>query len=330
MDDTFDVLLASLRDTQEPLRSTLLYRLSAPLAEDFALFRATWPSISVERRRLLFSRMLEAAEASFELDFREVSTFALDDEDAKVRALAIANLWEDTSPTLMDKLLRILENDSAEQTRAAAAQSLGRYVLLGELRKYDEDKVRCVEGRLLLICGSAEETLEVQRRALEALSYSCRDEIPPLIENAYYHSETKMRVSALFAMGQSADDRWKEYVVASLSDPSAEIRYEATRAAGELEIAEALPQLIELMHDNDREVIGAAISSVGMVGGESARQALLSLSQHIYDEGLLEIIEDAIGFTMLTEGNLDFLLLGMDDLDDDFSNDFDSNYDYED
>jgi hypothetical protein len=318
MNDKFESMLENLQSPQEPLKAALLYRLSAPLPEDLAAFQAAWPGTPVERRRLLLSRMLEAAEASFELDFREIATFALEDKDDEVRRLAIANLWEDASPAFMEKLLHMLENDIAELARAAAAQSLGRYVLLGELGKYDAAKARRVEEALLLICESAEETLEVQRRALEALSYSGRDEIPPLIEDAYHHSEPKMRASALFAMGQSADDRWEEYVMGALNDPSAEMRYEAARAAGELEIAESLPRLVELMRDIDREVIEAAIWSVGMIGGAEARQALLKFSDETLDDSLLEVIEDALGLTMLAGGEFGFLLFDENDLDDDF------------
>ncbi len=334
MTDTFGSMLENLRNPREPLKAALLYHLSAPLAEDFEAFRAAWPATPVERRRLLLARMLEAAEASFELDFREAATFALADDDEEVRRLAIANLWEDVSPEFMERLLHVLENDIAERARAAAAQSLGRYVLLGELGKYDATKARRVEEALLLICESTEETLEVQRRALEALSYSGRDEIPPLIEDAYYHSDPKMRASAVFAMGQSADERWERYVLASLDDPSAEMRYEATRAAGELEIADALPRLTELMHDSDREVMEAAIWAVGMVGGTEARRALLKLSEETNDGSLLEIIEDAMGMTMLANGEFGFLLFGADshgdDFGDDFGDDIDDDFDYED
>jgi HEAT repeat protein len=322
MSDTLESLLANLQDPREPVKSALLYRLSSPIPEDLEALKAIWLRIPETRRRLLLSRMLEAAEASFELDFREVATFALDDEDAEVRSLAIANLWEDVGSAFMEKLLDILENDIAEQARSAAAQSLGRYVLLGELGKYDSAKARLVEEALLLVCDAPEETLEVQRRALEALSYSGRDEVPSLIEDAYHHSEPKMRASALFAMGQSADERWTGYVMASLSDQSPELRYEAVRAAGELEIAEALPRLIELMRDSDREVVEAAIWSVGMVGGASARQALLLFSEQTYDEALLEMIEDALGLTILADGEFGFFLFDMDDPGDDFNDDY--------
>lgn len=319
MNVSFKSLLANLENIHEPLKSTLLYRLSAPRPEDFEAFKAIWANVPVERRRLLFARMLEAAEESFELDFRQVAVFGLTDEDEEVRRLAIANLWEDTSLGLMERLLDILANDTAEQVRSEAAQSLGRYVLLGELGKCPEEQVRWVEEALLIVCESGDDTLEVQRRSLESAAYSGRDEVPPLIEDAYHHSEPKMRASALFAMGRSADRRWARYVLTSLDDTSAEMRYEAVRAAGELELEEALPRLIELMMDSDREVMEAAIWSVGMVGGTMARRALVSLSQRIYDEELLEIIEDAIGLTVLSGEDFGLNTLDLDDDDYDYS-----------
>ena len=45
--------------------------------------------------------------------------------------------------------------------------------------------------------------------------------------------------------------------------------------------------------------------------------ALLGFSERTYDDDLLEIIDDAIGLTMLAEGEFGFFLFDVDDLDDD-------------
>ena len=69
--------------------------------------------------------------------------------------------------------------------------------------------------------------------------------------------------------------------------------FEATRASGELEIEEAVPDLIRLLADEDVEIRDTAVWALGRIGGREARRAL----QACYasnDEGLLEAAEEAL------------------------------------
>jgi HEAT repeat protein len=106
-----------------------------------------------------------------------------------------------------------------------------------------------------------------------------------------------MRVSALFAMGRSYDERWHEAVLRSLDDDDAEIRFEAARAAGELEIRAAVPALVRLASGGDREVTEVAVWSLGEIGGLEAKRALSALARRAAqndDHDLTEMIEDAL------------------------------------
>jgi len=77
----------------------------------------------------------ELAEADFELNFGAVFRLGVIDEDAEVRAAAINGLWEDEDVRLVPLLVKTLLEDEAPAVRAAAARSLGRFILLGELQK---------------------------------------------------------------------------------------------------------------------------------------------------------------------------------------------------
>ena len=81
------------------------------------------------------------------------------------------------------------------------------------------------------------------RRALESLSYCCDSRVSALIEAAYDSDEPRMRISALFSMGRSADPRWTSIVLQELENGEAEMRFEATRACGELQVTDAVPVL---------------------------------------------------------------------------------------
>jgi HEAT repeat protein len=83
-----------------------------------------------------------------------------------------------------------------------------------------------------------------------------------------------MRISAVFAMGRSADSRWAPQVKQELFSPNPEMRYEAARACGELQISDTVTDLAELTEDVDPEVQEAALWALGQIGGDKAREIL--------------------------------------------------------
>lgn len=308
-DEPFEALLENLRSPDDLLRAALIYRLSSPTPEDFAALQAAWEDIPVNRKRLLLSRLLEASEISFEADYSDVALFALSDEDEEVRAAAIECLWENEHQSVMHQLTRIMQQDEAAAVRAAAAQALGRFVLASELGDLSEGITRDAEQALLDLWFESGEPQEVRRRALESLAYSGRDEIPSLIEEAWADQDLKMQASAIFAMGRSADERWEEQVLHALYHTHPELRYEAARAAGELLLTTALPRLIDMLREADREVMENAIWSLGEIGGNAAKRALMDLADGENDDALLEIIEDALNTAALSTGEFATYLL---------------------
>ncbi len=310
-------LLDGLANESSPLRAALLYRLSEPQPEDMAALKERWPLVPVERRRLLLSRMAEASETNFELDFTAVALFALDDEDEEVRRHAIEALWAAEDPSVPHRLVRMLQLDESAEVRAAAAEALGRFVLEGELGRLPPALIELVESALLESWFDETDTLEVRRRALESIAYSSREEVPDLIQEAAEHYDLKMQASALFAMGRHCDERWIPYITEALNHAEPELRFEAARAAGELELADAVPRLIEMLHEEDREIKEAAIWSLGEIGGPEAERALLALSERAdLDEDLLEAIEDALNTAALVGGRMGPFLLMDDELED--------------
>ena len=71
---------------------------------------------------------------------------------------------------------------------------------------------------------------------------------------AYADDDPKMPATAVFAMGRSADPYWKRTAAARTVFPDPQMRFEAARAVGELEFKAAVPCLIELLLDPDREL----------------------------------------------------------------------------
>jgi HEAT repeat protein len=290
---TFKELLQQIGNTDNRLSISSLYGLSGISRDETLLFQKAWPSIAVERRRQIINSLVEIAEASFEVDLGQVFRFCLDDEDERVREAAIEGLWEDDDTALINPLITLLRDDPSISVRAGAATSLSRYVLLGELDKIKARLFALVQEALLETIRSSFEDLEVRRRAIESIAYSSEEGVREIIETAYYDEDEKMRTSAVFAMGRSADPYWADLVMSELESSSPEMRYEAAMACGELELSAAIPLLADLVNDPDREVQEAAICALGQIGGNEARRILYACYQED-DQFLQEAVEEAL------------------------------------
>jgi hypothetical protein len=302
-----------MRDTQTPLSISSLYGLSDLTRAETQLFQEVWSLLDAGRRQWIIQSLADIAETSFEVNFDLIFRLCLNDEDEVVRSRAIEGLWEDEDLTLAGLLVRLLRDDPSESVRVAAAISLGRFVLLGELEKIEAAPAMMVENALLGAIYDPHETLEVRRRAVESIAYSGQAHVRDIIEVAYCDDEEKMRISAVFAMGRSADLIWREMIIAELDNPNPEMRYEAARACGELEASAALPDLIDRIEaDPDPEVQEMAIWALGRIGGKEARRVLEACCES-EDEALRQVAEEALDELDFLGGHLDLLLFESDD-----------------
>jgi HEAT repeat protein len=309
----FEELLKMIGDTQTPLSISSLYGLSDLTRAETQLFQEVWSLLDAGRRQWIIQSLVDIAETSFEVNFDLIFRLCLNDEDEVVRSRAIEGLWEDEDLTLAGLLVRLLRDDPSESVRVAAAISLGRFVLLGELEKIEAAAAMMVENALLGAIYDPHETLEVRRRAVESIAYSGQAHVQDIIEVAYCDDEEKMRISAVFAMGRSADLIWRETVRAELDNPNPEMRYEAARACGELEASAALPDLIDRIEaDPDPEVQEMAIWALGRIGGKEARRVLEACCES-EDEALRQVAEEALDELDFLGGHLDLLLFESDD-----------------
>jgi HEAT repeat protein len=245
---------------------------------DLESLRTQWPTVPVAMRRAALDRLIAAVEEDLPLDLGDLLRLALDDADATVRRLAVDALAQEGDPVFLGRLTQMVRHDTDATVRAGAAAALGAYVLAGELDELDPALAMRAEEALMTALADGNEALEVQRRALESIAYSGEVGVRQLIEDAYYSAHEDLRLSALTAMGRSADSRWRNLARAELSNPSAAIRAEAAFAAGELEARAALPEIVALTGDEDATVRLAAIYALGHLGGHEARTVLRRIS----------------------------------------------------
>ena len=293
MTDDLQLLLQQLGDENRPVRAANLAGLSdlsrAEATEAFAALAA----LSPRRRVEVVTVMAEQAEANVHLHFHAILRECLADAEAAVRKIAIDGLWEDERPTLIAPMARLLAEDPASEVRAAAAISLGRFVLLGVLGEISESYAERAEQSMRSAWVRPGEAVEVRRRALEGLAYTDEAGVDELIESAYYNEDDLMRQSAVFAMGRTADRRWARTILTELGGIDTAMRYEAAGAAGELGLTSAVKPLIRLLDDADATVREAAALALGKIGGREAKQALQACLE-ASDRALADAATDAL------------------------------------
>jgi len=286
--------LKDLRDTEKPLVVSKLVNLSDLSREEMQTFRSAWAAIDVARRRQIVEMLVELAGDNFELDYNEIFRLCLSDGDGEVRAKAIEGLMECEEHSLLDPLIGLLLGDLDDSVRAAAAAALGTFAMLaefGELPAHDADKV---EKALLTAFNNKKEQIDVRRRALEAISMLSKPQVDDMIRQAYQSDILEFRGSALCAMGRTCNSDWLTILLQELGSPYPQLRFEAARACAELEAEEAVPKLIELIHDSDAQVQIAAVEALGRIGGREAKQALQECLDSA-DDTISEAAEGALG-----------------------------------
>ncbi|HSW58392.1 MAG TPA: HEAT repeat domain-containing protein [Dehalococcoidales bacterium] len=290
---TLKSIIDDMIGSEKPLVNIKLADLSNVTSDELAYLTRNWPGVQVEQRRKIVSRLVELAEENFELNFDSIFKFALRDSDAEVRAKAIEGLWECEEPLLITYFIRMLNEDSSEAVQAAAAKALRKYAMLAEIKKLGPSSSQRVSQALIAILADRKKPLEVWRRALEAAAPLSLAEIKEAINYAYRQTDTKLKNSALYAMGRNCDSAWLPILIKELSNPNPETRYEAAGACGEICDEEAVPHLMRMVQDKDAEVQQAAILALGKIGGAKA-EAFLQKCLKSSDEVISDTAKQAI------------------------------------
>ena len=307
---TLEDLLRQLADPAGETNISDLVQLSSLGREGASAFVNAWNEMELRKRRWLIDELIDLTEDNVELNFDAVFTVALADRDADVRRDAIRGLWEYEGRDLIDTLIGLLEGDPDAAVRAEAALALGRYVLQAEFDLVRPADLERIEEALHRVVDDVAEIAEVRGRALEALGARSVDWVHDLIEEAFDGDDRRLRLSALHAMGRSANPSWLPTVLIELANEDAEMRFEAAVAAGSIGDEDATGHLLPLLSDEDPEVQDAAIGALGQIGGQEAKEALQELlrdgderATKAAEEALeeLEFADDPLGLTVRGE-----------------------------
>ena len=282
-------VIVEMADTGKALVNTHLAALSDMAAADIKNFRQVWKTIETKRRREIIIRLNELASDSVELNFDNIFLSSIRDPEADVRSEAINGLWENEQPALIPVLIDLLNNDPEEKVQATAAQALGRFALMAEINSIAPKYAIQVGQALLDVFNDRNKSIEVRRRALEAVSPLTTEQVKTAIKTAYESLDERLKISAVYAMGKNCDTKWLPFVLKELKNSDAEIRYEAVTACGEIGDEDIMQYLIPAANDEDIDVQMAVIHALGKIGGNEAK---LYLQKHADEPN--EAVKDAI------------------------------------
>lgn len=286
-------------------KHALLVHLSSLNDEEMEQFSQWWPSMPRERRRKLVERLVTVAEDNLEMDFNGVFRYCLKDADPGVRELAVSGLWECDDHNLVGPLLTLAKDDPAEEVRISAVMALGKFGVLAESGKLLHRDGERIKEVLLSLLEDIRGSIEIRRRALEAVACFNTPRVRELIRWAYNGQDMALRISALYAMGRTSDPSWMSTLVKEMDSAEAAMRYEAASACGEMGEEEAVPYLIPLLQDEDSQVQIAAVKALGAIGGSLAMRALRRCVK-TGDETIQEVAQEALQQLEVNEGPLGF------------------------
>ncbi len=317
----FENVVEELISNQGELDERLIEGLSDASRSQARWFGAQLCRCSSAWRRDLIQRMVSMAERRFEIDFGTLFRVCLEDEDPEVRRLSIEGLWEDMRPDLARRLVTRLAEDTDVRVRTAAASALGRFVFMAECDELDAElaaRIRQTLENVIMEGGD----VDLTRRAIESVAYINDANIRAMIEDAYEHESLRMRESAVFAMGRSADTYWSDTILHELRAASPAMRYEAVRAAGEMMLRNAVSLVIDLVDDSDAEVRAMAVWALGQIGGKQARTVIERLVKSD-DEAMAVAAEEALSELEFATGGLEMFVHEVSDEADLYDDDYD-------
>ena len=213
--------------------------------------KLTWQKIPTETRKTIVFQAIQLSDESIDYEYSRFARIVFDDIDPIIRRASI-ELVQETEDRLTARCLRGLLADPEEEVAAAAAEALGRYVLLTEMSLFDKEEGSKIVEDLREIT-SQDKAVELRAGAIESLASIDLDWVQPLIIDAYYDSDDRMRLSAVRAMGRTASSSWLEYIYEQLEVEDPFFRLEAVLAIAEIADESSIDSLSILFEDEDAE-----------------------------------------------------------------------------
>ncbi len=215
--------------------------------------------------------------------------FLTNDADPQVRTAAMDGLGLDPDLASLEALLAQAEDETDDWVRLAAAETLGRFMLEGELKSWPEGMQASAAARL--IDWSVEDVPDLVAVTLANLGYCGLEQVrETLVANLLSEWEVR-REAALAGIANSADRSWEPVVLGIWrGDPDLEVRAAALRAAGRLGLQGFLDICLNVVEfEEEPKLRLGAIAALGDLGGLVAWRALAYAGETTDEEQRLAV-----------------------------------------
>lgn len=258
----------------------ILTKLNNLSPSGLALLNELWPTLEVERRRLIVRTLRNRSKHNFKFNFDDIFKIALSDPDTVVQSQAIAGLAECEDPELVGTIIRILNSSNTPEVQLAAISVLANFALLVEIGKISYTYADKLANCLLEIARSPQSSTKIRCHALEAAAPLNLQGVHEAILDFYYSNSPTLKISAIHAMGKNGAPQWAPLLFGELNCEDPARRSAAATAYGEMGDPEVITHLINLLHDSNFKVILAAVQALGKIGNPEAKEDLLKLLQN--------------------------------------------------
>lgn len=309
----YEQIINDLFDPEKEISVSAYYYLSDLPSEHLARLINDWPMLDERRREAIARNLADIIENNFHVDFSPIAADLLNDPSEKVRLAALDILWDTDKTLFIDPIITMMKTDAAINVRASAAGSLGHYLLMAQWGEIGIEIEEPITQALISQITDLMTPLPVRRAALESVASVPLPEVQTYIRDAYDSGVPEMELSAIFAMGRSADPIWLPTIQNELESSDTEMRAEAAKAAGIIGDSGYADLLAELARsDEDLEVQIAAVHALGLIGNEVATNTLSQMAEEAEDESLIEAIEEALEDMTMMGLDLDLSIIDWD------------------
>ena len=303
-------VLQMIREDPERAFEKYPRMLSDLTPERITELRSVLSELTAEKKAVFYGQMVRFGQEYLEYNYTPIAEIGLDDENGEIRAASIRMLGFEDSREIGRKLLRAAVNDPEPKARIAAIEILGQYMMEAEFG----ERIPVSEKALIDTLDKLidDENPGIRLAAMVAYAVSETERVKEKISSCFQGNQREDLIAALNAARISLNGDWNRSVLKHIRHSDEDISLEAIRAAGALQLREALPALYEIVSHFDRispEMLMTVTNAIAEIGDEGSLDVLEILGEAAVDMDaeITDAIDDSIDtLNMAVEMGPDF------------------------
>ncbi len=272
---TFDLALEALEKADDVRIATMIGAFSDLTDKMEQRFLTVWQGLTPAFQETFFHRLAFAAAEDNLLDFTVIAFHGLRSPQAGIRWVALRLLEDVRKSALLEEMIRLADADPDTAVREEAVKGLGRFLVDCDLSERHQKRAERIRTALEQLRTSDNETVALA--AMESLAFVDPGSIDEQVRACLIGRHSREVCAGLRAIQNSLNRKWAADVLDNLDEDNPDIRLEAIRAAGQLQLKKALPSLQRLLVDFDElddDTLEAVILAASQIGGNPVEKMM--------------------------------------------------------